>query len=53
MGSTYPLITVVTLRALDTVDDGKGGRQLQGGLGALPSAVQEVIMVRGQPAVIV
>ncbi|KAI8471783.1 MAG: mitochondrial carrier [Monoraphidium minutum] len=43
MTATYPLITVVTLRALDTQDDGAGGRRLPGALGLLPSAVQEVI----------
>ena len=36
---------VVTLRALDTEDDGKGGRRLPGALGHLPAAVQEVIVV--------
>lgn len=46
MGATYPLITVVTLRALETVDDGGGGRRLPGALAMLPSAVQEVVHVR-------
>ncbi|KIY93763.1 hypothetical protein MNEG_14199 [Monoraphidium neglectum] len=36
-------VAVVTLRALETVDDGKGGRKLPGALGLLPAAVQEVI----------
>ncbi|GBF90522.1 peroxisomal nicotinamide adenine dinucleotide carrier protein [Raphidocelis subcapitata] len=42
--ATYPLITVVTLRALDTEADGSGGRRLPGALGHLPTAVQEVIL---------
>jgi len=46
MTATYPLITVVTLRALESEDDGKGGRRLQGALGRLPAPVQEVIKVR-------
>ena len=50
MGATYPLITVVTLRALDTVDDGGGGRRLPGALGSLPAAVQEVVHVSGRGA---
>ncbi|WIA37555.1 hypothetical protein OEZ86_014462 [Tetradesmus obliquus] len=41
--STYPLLTVSTLRALEHKDDGSGEKQLQGRLRLLPGPIQDVI----------